>query len=326
MATSQHHELQQIRKHKSAHLSEKGALSVLTADTEEMPEILAAASAVRYRDFGRRVSLCSIVNAKNGACGEDCAFCAQSVRHEAEISSFALLSNSEIESAFSGTETLPIDHFGIVTSGGSLSGNDLDRIAAVIAGQKRENTAWCASLGCLNKDELKQLQATAGLKRFHHNLETAESFFPKICTSHSYATRLQTIRAAKAVGLEVCCGGILGMGESLEQRVEFAFTLKREKVDAVPLNFLQPIKGTRLGELSPMKPWDILRSIAMFRLVNPGTEIKVCAGRLLLRDMQSMIFQAGATGMMVGDLLTIAGRDVNTDLQMLDDLEMSYAE
>ncbi|MFW6414306.1 MAG: biotin synthase BioB [Verrucomicrobiota bacterium] len=318
-------ELEEIRNGRKKSLSEEGALAVLTAGSEDIPDIFAAASAIRQCRFGNRISLCSILNAKNGDCGEDCAFCAQSVRHETETSSFALLSEPEMESAFNATGNLPIDHFGIVTSGGSLSGDDLERIAGVISRLKREHTDWCASLGCLSKEALKRLQA-AGLQRFHHNLETAESFFPEICTTHTYATRLQTVRAAKEIGLEVCCGGILGLSESLEQRVEFAFTLRREKVDAIPLNFLQPIKGTRLGDLPPMKPWEILKSIAMFRLVNPEAAIKVCAGRLLLRDLQSMIFQAGATGMMIGDLLTIAGRNVNEDLQMLDDLEMGYAQ
>ncbi len=304
-------------------VSAEVALAVLSAPVSAMPGIMAVTSAVRQRHFGSRVSLCSILNARSGACGEDCAFCAQASCHVASSSVFGLRSTSEMISAYDATRELPVAHFGLVTSGGKVSARGLARICEVIRGHRRAGTHWCGSLGCLGRDELACLR-DAGLKRFHHNLETSASFFPEICTTHSYAERLATVRAAKSVGLEVCCGGILGMGESLAQRVEFAFTLKQEGVDAIPLNFLVPIPGTRLGDREPLAPWEILRCIAMFRLVNPATAIKVCAGRLLLRDMQSMIFQAGATGMMVGDLLTIAGRTVAEDMRMLEDLEMEY--
>jgi biotin synthase len=165
----------------------------------------------------------------------------------------------------------------------------------------------------------------AGLKRFHHNLETAESFFPSICSTHTYAQRLATIRAVKELGMEICCGGILGMGESLEQRVELAFALAREQANSISLNFLIPIKGTPLEKQEPMKPLDIIRCITMFRMVNPQAEIQICAGRLQLRNLQSVIFFAGATGMMIGPLLTVAGGNVEDDLQMLKDLEVHHA-
>ena len=299
------------------------ALAVLQCDGEDMPAVMEAASRLRKRFFGNQVHLCSIVNAKSGACGEDCAFCAQSGIHQADSEIFPLLSESEIVSAYDDSGDLPIGHFGVVTSGGTLSESELERIAAVIRDKQREKTYWCASLGCLSRDQLLKLRE-AGLKRFHHNLETAASFFPSICSTHAYEERLETARAAKDIGMELCCGGILGMGESFEQRVEFALTLREEQVDAIPLNFLIPLEGTALGNTEPMQPMDILRSIAMFRLVNPTAELKVCAGRLLLRDMQAMIFYAGATGMMIGDLLTVAGRKVEDDLQMLRDLEVPY--
>ncbi len=164
----------------------------------------------------------------------------------------------------------------------------------------------------------------AGLTRFHHNLETAESFFPKICTTHTWRERLAMVRRAKRAGLETCSGGILGLGETLQQRVELAMTLRDEAVDSIPLNFLVPLPGTELEHIEPMKPMDILRAIAMFRLVNTKAEIKVCAGRAHMRDLQSMIFFAGATGMMIGPLLTIAGGDVQSDLTMLQDLEIPF--
>lgn len=307
-----------------APIDEAAALAVLEAPAADLPSVLAAASKVRRRHFGNAVHLCSILNARSGACGEDCAFCAQSGAHQADAEVFPLCSREKMQDAFDESGSLPVGHFGVVTSGGALSERDLESVREAIRAKEREGTHWCASLGCLDKEQLSSLRA-AGLKRFHHNLETAASYFASICTTHSYERRLDTVRAAKEAGLEVCCGGILGLGESLEQRVEFAFTLQHEGIDAIPLNFLIPIEGTRLEAREPLRPLEILRAIAMFRLVNPRAELKVCAGRLLLRDLQSMIFHAGATGMMIGPLLTVAGRDVETDLRMLDDLELDYA-
>jgi biotin synthase len=302
-------------------ISEELAYCVLRASAGDIPHLLSAASRVRSRYFGDDVRLCSILNARSGACAEDCAFCAQAACHDTGVEPVPLVSEEGAVAAYEDASKLPITHFGVVTSGGALPPEGIERICNAIRSRTIPNLNWCASLGCLDEEQLATLKA-AGLKRFHHNLETAESFFPEICTTHSYAQRLNTVHSAKRAGLEVCCGGILGLGESLEQRVEFALLLAREAVDAIPLNFLIPIAGTALAHLEPMKPLDILRAVIMFRLTNPRAEIKVCAGRGQLRDLQSMIFYAGATGMMIGPLLTVAGRDDGQDLQMLRDLEV----
>ncbi len=305
-------------------LSVELALKVLTSSVTDLPQLFASASAARQRRFGNVASLCSILNARSGACQEDCAFCAQAARHSTEAQITPLYSEEELLESYEAAGQLPIAHFGVVTSGGALSSRGVERICRAIERKKIPGLAWCASLGCLGLTELAALKK-AGLERFHHNLETAPSYFPEICTTHTYELRLTTLRNAKEAGLEVCCGGIIGLGESLEQRVEFAMTLAREKVDSIPLNFLIPVAGTRLGHLKPLQPLDILRSVAMFRLTNPNAEIRVCAGRLHLRDLQSMLFLAGANGMMIGNLLTVAGRNVEQDLQMLADLEVEYA-
>jgi biotin synthase len=301
-------------------VSRSVALAILKAGPADIPEIMACANAMRLRHFGNKIHLCSILNAKSGACSEDCAFCAQSVRHKTRTKVYGLLAGNRMVAAKEEAAKLPIDHFGIVTSGAALDDKGVERICEAIKSRKNSRVAWCASLGIINEDQLRALKQ-AGLKRFHHNLETARSFFPSICSTHTFEERLQALRLVKKTGLETCCGGILGMGETLEQRVEFAEILEREKVDSIPLNFLVPIAGTCLEKCKPMKPLEILKSIAMFRMLNPRAEIKVCAGRPHLRDLQSMIFYAGATGMMIGDLLTVAGRDVPRDLQMLKDLE-----
>lgn len=318
-----HQELTAIETHAAAGtpISAEFALAVLKAAPAELPRIFAAAAGLKLRRFGDTVHLCSIMNARCGACSEDCAFCAQAACHATNTETYGLRSAELIHAEFAEAEKLPVSHFGVVTSGGALNDAEVERVAEAFRSKSSDGLHWCGSLGCLNEAQLARLKA-AGMKRFHHNLETAESYFPSVCTTHTYADRLVTLRAAKKVGLEVCCGGILGLGETLEQRVEFAEIVAREQVDSIPLNFLVAIPGTRLEGTPPMQPLEILRTVAMFRLVNPAAEIKVCAGRLLLRDMQAMLFFAGASGMMVGRLLTVAGRNVEADLQMLRDLEL----
>ena len=302
-------------------VSAKTALAILDSPQGEFPEIMAAATRMRRKFFGDHVIMCSILNAKSGACPENCKFCAQSAHHKTGIEVYGLRSSKQIVTAYKAASKLPITHFGIVTSGESLNDKGIEQVCKAVRNFRKKDVEWCASLGSLTVEQFRQLKA-AGLKRFHHNLETAGSFFPNICTTHTYADRIKTLHAARKAGLEICSGGILGMGETMKQRVEFAFTLQNEKVDSIPLNFLVPVKGTGMENMPPMKPLDILRCVAMFRMVNPKAEIKVCAGRIHLRDLQSMVFYAGATGIMVGDLLTVAGREVKMDLQMLEDLEL----
>lgn len=304
-------------------ISEEVALAILQSGNDEILEIMTLTNALRTRHFGNKVHLCSILNAKSGACEQDCAFCAQSAHHDTTVETYNLCSEENVTESYKTASKLPIGHYGVVTSGEGLDESNVEKIRTAVSTGEISGTKWCASLGLLKKEQLLALKE-AGLKRFHHNLETAESFFPEICTTHSYQDRLEMVREVKRIGLQICCGGILGLGENLEQRVELAFTLKNEQIDSIPLNFHIPVPGTRLDHLGPMKPMEILKSIAMFRMVNPKAEIKVCAGRVHLGDLQSMIFYAGATGMMIGPLLTIAGRDVETDLKMLRDLEMDF--
>jgi biotin synthase len=300
------------------------ALYILGSPAADLPRIFAAASTVRYRYFGNSVRLCSILSAQSGACAEDCAFCAQASCHNTETETTPLCSREGMAEAFDAAAELPVTHFGVVTSGCALSEDGVERVCSAVRQKEHPRVSWCGSLGCLDYDQLCALKAS-GMKRFHHNLESAHSFFPQICTTHSWGQRLETVRNARKAGLEVCSGGIFGLGESLEQRVEFALTLAREAIDSIPLNFLIPIAGTRLEKMAIMKPLDILRTVSMFRLTNPSAEVKVCAGRVHLGDLQSMIFHAGANSMMIGPLLTVAGGDVDRDLQMLRDLEVEYA-
>jgi biotin synthase len=297
------------------------ALAVLEADQADLPPIYAAARALKQRVFGQTVHLCSVLNARSGHCPEDCRFCAQSAHFQTAAPTYKLLGREEIHAGLDSAAELPIARFGLVTSGRALAPALVDQLAEAIGTHRAEGVGWCASLGMLDETQLTKL-ASAGMTRFHHNLETAESFFPQICSTHTYQERIETLRAAKRAGLSRCCGGILGMGESLAQRVELALAISAEEIESITLNFLIAIPGTPLADQPPMSADEILRATAMFRLTNPAAEIRICGGRMLLGERQAEIYEVGGSGMMMGKLLTTSGQDVAADLQMLADLEL----
>ncbi len=283
--------------------------------------LLEGANRIREKFLGNEVDLCAVVNAKSGNCPEDCIFCSQSVHHRANIEIFPLVSAEDMLEAAGKAERMEAAGFGIVTSGRGIN----DREAAVIGAGIRligENLSLrrCASLGVLTEERARFLKAS-GLQRYHHNLESAESFFAHVCTTHSFQERLDTVRLAKQAGLEVCSGGIFGLGETFGQRIELAFTLKELDVDSLPLNFLYPVPGTLCENMSSLSPLDILKTIALFRFILPTKDIKVCGGRERnLRSLQPLLFLAGANGMLIGNYLTTSGQAPETDLQMVKDL------
>lgn len=288
---------------------------------ESLGKVFFEASSLRERYFGKRIGLCAIVNAKSGLCPEDCAFCAQSRHNRAEVSVYGLLPPEEVLKAAERAKAMGVGRFSIVTSGRRLSQGELDRVLrAVELVRERTGLKVCASLGFLGYKEAIRLKE-AGLSRYHHNLEAAPSFFPRVCTTHTMEEKFETIAAVKEAGLEVCSGGILGLGEGREERWELALTLKELGVQSVALNFLHPIKGTKYEGAQGITPLEALRSVALFRFVLPDREIRICGGRLYaLRDLHPLVFLAGANGLMVGDYLTTKGRDWREDLKMLEDL------
>jgi len=304
-------------------VSKETALQILDLPAGRLSLAMGYANELKLKMFGSDTHFCSITNARSGACSEDCSFCAQSAHHETETEVYGMQATDKIVDIYEKASELPIDRFGVVTSGEGITGADIDALCEAIKSGEKNDTHWCSSLGLLSEEDMQKL-IDAGLKRFHHNLETARSFFPQICTTHEYDERLRMVRQVKNSGLSICCGGILGVGESKEQRYEFAKTLFDENIDSIPMNFHVPVKGTKLEHLEIMPPVEILRAIIMFRFVNPSAEIKIAAGRIHLRDMQSMIFNAGATGMMIGEYLTVAGRSPKEDIQMLRDLEIDF--
>ncbi len=300
------------------------ALELLAVEGAEMHELFARATAARYEHHGNRVRLCGIVNAKSGGCPEDCAFCAQSAHAKTDVERHGLLDSDRMVEAARTSEGHGAARFGIVTSGRSVwKNNEIETIARAISEVDTDTGMEpCASLGHLSPEALGRLKE-AGLGRYHHNLETAESYFPEICTTRRYSDAFETILAAKEAGLSVCSGGIFGMGEDPAQRVELLAKLRELDVDSVPINFLQPIPGTRLEGREPLPALDCLKAVAVARLMMPAKEIRVCGGREHnLRDLQSWIFVAGADGMMVGGYLTVAGRGVEDDLAMIRDAGM----
>ncbi len=267
---------------------------------------------------------CGIVNAKSGLCPEDCAFCAQSARHKTGVAVYPLLDDT----ALLNRARLAHDHgaqrFGIVTSGTALPEKDVDALCAAIERIRKEvGIGICGSLGMLTPERARRLR-DAGMTRYHHNLETAESHFPRICTSHSYTQDKESILAAQDAGMETCCGGIFGLGESPLQRVEMAFTIAELNVTSIPLNLLIAVPGTRLEGQPKLRPDEALRAIALFRIVNPDRDILIAGGREhVLGAWQSWLYAAGANGLMVGDYLTASGSELENDETMLRTLGLA---
>jgi biotin synthase len=280
------------------------------------------ASRLREEHDGTGVSLCVILNAKSGLCQQDCGFCAQSRRSQAPIQKYPLLPKEELVAAAQQAAAQGAARFSIVTSGrGVMSPAEQETILGAVAAIRRTTKVQvCVSLGILAADFLRAL-AAAGVHRYHHNVETAASFFPEVATAHSYEERLATIRQAQAAGLAVCVGGIFGLGESVAQRFEMAQTIKELEVDSIPLNFLQPIPGTPMAERGLLQPLEALQIILAFRLFFPGKRLIIAGGRAgALRSLAPLMFAAGADALMTGDYLTTKGQLPAQDLAMLADL------
>ncbi len=301
-------------------LDKNSALDLTRLKGSEIFELFASANKLRVNHRGNKVDLCSIVNAKSGACSEDCFFCAQSAYSRTDVEAYPLFTGEKILKAAVSAKENGVRRFCIVTSGKRPSERELNEICGFISEIRDLGLLPCATLGMLDIDRLKKLQ-DAGLHRYHHNLETSEAFFSEICTTHTYREKIKTIEAAKSLGLSVCSGGIFGLGESWEDRIDMAFALQEIGVDSVPLNFLTPISGTPLGNKELLNPIEALKIIAIYRLILPDYEIRICGGRpVTLREMNSYIFFAGADGLLLGNYLTTSGRHPENDLQMIKDL------
>jgi len=283
--------------------------------------VLAAASEIREHYKGKEIILCGITNAKSGKCSEDCKFCAQSSHYATDVPSYPLKSAGLMMAEAGQAKKDGAEYFCIVTSGNRVkTQKEWADIFKAIAGIRRIGINPCTSLGIIDAAKARELKA-AGLFRYHHNLETARSYFPNICTTHDYEENVETIRAAKAAGLSVCAGALFGMGEGVTHRIELAVTLRELNVDSIPINILTPIKGTPLDHIMPIAPMEILMTIAVFRFMLPDKDIKLCGGKEKnLRQLLPLGIVAGANSLMTGNYLTTTGRESRLDHEMISDL------
>jgi biotin synthase len=285
--------------------------------------LLAWANRIRERFKGNKVHLCSIVNIKAGGCPENCRFCAQSAHYQTQSPRHGLVDEAAILKAADEAQANGVVGLGLVAAWPGLDeGAVLDELCRHFEALKRSGKVRPdASLGMIKNSRVAQRLADAGVECYNHNLETSRRFFPRVCTTHSYDDRLETIEHLKAAGVKICSGGIIGMGETREDRCDLAFALRDVGAHIVPINILNPISGTPFERVVPLPPLEILKTIACFRFILPRQEITVAGGRVAnLRDTQSMIFMAGASALMVGNYLTTPNQPVEKDLQMIRDL------
>ena len=293
------------------------ALWISELQYADMADLFAAASRIRRHFSGDGVDLCAIVNAKSGACPEDCSYCAQSSKAVSGIEVYPLLDKNKILEKALEAKHAGVKRFCIVTSGRKAGRNELGKIGGMIQEIRSAGLLPCATLGLLDKEELEFLRE-CGLVRYHHNLETSERFYPEICRTHTYHDKLRTIGSALSAGLSVCSGGIFGIGETWSDRVEMAFALRDLGIDSVPVNFLIPVKGTPLGEQAHLQPFEALKIISLYRFILPAKQIRVCGGRVqVLDEFNSMVFLAGADAILTGNYLTTTGRTFVDDLRLI---------
>lgn len=289
--------------------------------------LFAYANEIREHFKDSRISLCAIINAKSGICPENCRFCAQSAHYQTDAPVYALVSPEEMIAKAKEAQENGAHFFGIVTSGTNIvSDEEWTSIYKASETMNHMGIHPCGSLGMVTRDQARRLKE-AGMYRYHHNLETARSYFDEICSTHAYEEDITTVRVAKEAGLSVCSGGIIGLGETMEQRIELAFTLKELDVDSVPINILNPIAGTPFMDRPALAPLEILLTVALFRFILPDKDIKLCGGKEKnLRQLLPLAIVAGCNSLMTGNYLTTLGRDSTHDLEMIRDLGMIPSE
>jgi biotin synthase len=286
-------------------------------------DLIAWANRIREQFKGNKIHLCSIVNAKAGACSENCSFCAQSAAYQTDAPRYGFVEPEPVLEAAEEANRNGVTAVGLVAAWKGLKeGPMLDEVCDRIRElSKSGKTRPDASLGIIKSQAVANRLKEAGLECYGHNLESSKRFFPKHCSTHTYEDRVETIGYLKNAGIKICSGGIIGMGETREDRCDLAFSLKELGANVVPINILNPIKGTPFENVEPLPPMEILKTIACFRLILPRQEIMIAGGRSVnLRDVQSMVFAAGASALMVGNYLTTLNQPVEKDLQMLKDL------
>ncbi len=287
--------------------------AICLVNTEHTAELCQASFEIMKHFCGLDFDMCSIINAKSGKCSENCKWCAQSAHHNTGIETYDIVDKKlAIESALSNSKQ-GVRRFSLVTSGKYVTDAELDKYIEIYRKiRNHSDISLCASMGLLTKSQLQRLK-DAEIEHYHCNLETAPSYFKQICTTHTIEDKLQTIQWAKETGLKICSGGIIGMGETMGQRIELAFALKKIDVKSIPINILNPIEGTALQGTAPLTDDEILKTIAVFRFINPDCYLRFAGGRLLIRHLQETALKSGMNASIVGDLLTTIGSNVEED-------------
>lgn len=287
----------------------------------DLDELCQGADLIREAFIGDKVDLCSIINGRSGRCPEDCKYCAQSSHHHTNCEIYDFLPEEDILEACKMHEAEGVDRFSIVTAGRALTGSEFDQAIHAFETMHREcRIDLCASMGFLSAEQLHRLHE-AGVTSYHHNIETSRRFFPHICTTHTYDMKIETLKKVKAEGMCACSGGIIGMGETWEDRLDMAISLAELGIDSIPLNALMPVPGTPLEGQPRLTEPDILRTVAFFRYINPEANIRLAAGRALLTNDGEIAFQSGASASITGNMLTTAAcATIRSDRQMLTKL------
>jgi len=292
-------------------------------------ELMNEADRLRQKQFGQQIELCGIVNAKSGACAMDCRFCAQSRHHATQSETYPLRDETTLHQETTALWQCGVKRVGWVMSGCTVEAGDLEDVVHAASTLQSKSLSLhakslrggiCASMGQLNTDSFKRLKVS-GITRYHHNLETSERFYPAICTTQRWQDRLATAERAKEIGLEICCGGLFGLGETWDDRIALAETLRKLDVDSVPINFFHPIPGTPLADITPLVADEALRIIAVFRILLPTTSLRICGGRpTILGERQPEMVRAGTDALMTGHYLTTSGISPQTDHRWLTQL------
>ena len=293
---------------------------------QPLEELCEQADRIRKHFCAGRFDLCTIINGKSGRCSENCRFCAQSAHNHTGAAEYPLLSAEEIVAQAKREDAQGVLRYSIVTSGKRLTDREVDEMCEAVRQIRREcRLSVCISFGLLGEEQYRKLKE-AGVTRVHNNLETSRNHFPEICTTHTFDDKVAAIRAAQAAGLTVCSGGIMGMGETKEDRIDMALTLRELGIGSVPVNLLNPIPGTPLERQKPLTADDMRRIVAVYRFLLPDAFIRLAGGRGLLADKGKGCFQSGANAAITGDMLTTAGITVETDKELLKGLgyEVAY--
>ena len=291
--------------------------------TANLEQLCSGADMIRKHFKGDHVDLCSIINGRSGKCSENCKFCAQSAHHCTGIEEYPFLDEEKILAECLHNEERGVHRFSIVTAGRTLSDEDFEKaVSAYKLLDSRSKMELCASHGLLTQEQFNRLHS-AGVRRYHANIETSRRNFPNICTTHTYEDKLECIRRAQKAGFEVCSGGIIGMGENWEDRIDMAVSLSELGVKSIPINALMPIKGTPLENTERITAEDILRTVAIFRYIVPEADIRLAAGRNLMENCGAKAFLSGADATITGDMLTTSGNDIQGDVEMLHSMGFS---